>query len=170
MKLIDENGRLFGKISVIDLLVIAVVLVMAAALYVKNTRLDVNVDTPVSKPEQNITLQLKVNSLRNYVYRSLQVGDEVRDQNYPSGDSPLGVITDIQVLSDPGTSLTALDDGTVEMIEVEDTVDLLITLKCSGVVEDRVYAINGVYSVGVNSTRNYCTRLSQFTGMVADVR
>ena len=32
MKIIDRNGRLFGKISVIDVLVIAVVLVMAAAL------------------------------------------------------------------------------------------------------------------------------------------
>ena len=38
MKIIDENGRLWGKISVIDLLVIAVVLVMALALYVKNVR------------------------------------------------------------------------------------------------------------------------------------
>ena len=33
MKIIDRNGRLFGKISVIDLLVVAVVVVLAAALY-----------------------------------------------------------------------------------------------------------------------------------------
>ena len=31
MNFIDRNGRLFGKISVIDVLVIGVVLVMAAA-------------------------------------------------------------------------------------------------------------------------------------------
>ena len=36
MKLMDKNGRLFGKISVIDVVVVLVVLVMAAALYVKN--------------------------------------------------------------------------------------------------------------------------------------
>ena len=38
MKIIDRNGRLFGKISVIDVLVIAVVLVMAAALFFKNNQ------------------------------------------------------------------------------------------------------------------------------------
>ena len=32
MKLMDKNGRLFGKISVIDVVVVLVVLVMAAAL------------------------------------------------------------------------------------------------------------------------------------------
>ena len=39
MKLMDKNGRLFGKISVIDVVVVLVVLVMAAALHVKNTSL-----------------------------------------------------------------------------------------------------------------------------------
>ena len=33
MKLIDREGRLFGKISIIDVLVLAVVIVMAVALY-----------------------------------------------------------------------------------------------------------------------------------------
>ena len=36
MKLIDREGRLFGKISIIDVLVLAVVIVMAVALYVKD--------------------------------------------------------------------------------------------------------------------------------------
>ena len=36
MKIIDGNGRLFGKISVIDVLVILVVAVLAAALYFKS--------------------------------------------------------------------------------------------------------------------------------------
>lgn len=35
MKIIDRNGRLFGKISVIDVIVILAVIVMAAAIYVK---------------------------------------------------------------------------------------------------------------------------------------
>ena len=36
MKIIDRNGRLFGAVSVIDVLVVAVVVVMAAALYFKS--------------------------------------------------------------------------------------------------------------------------------------
>ena len=45
MKIIDRNGRLFGKISVIDLLVIAVVAVMAVALYVKTNQKEITSTT-----------------------------------------------------------------------------------------------------------------------------
>lgn len=170
MKFIDENGRVFGKISVIDLLVIAVVLVMAAALCVKNARLNTEKEEqPEEKPEQTITFQIRVNAMRNHVYRSLQVGDELRDRDYSSGPKQLGVITDIQVVRSPGTSLTALPDGTMEMVEMEDSVDLLITVECSGVVDDRSYSINGVYGVGIGSNRTYLTQLSQFAGTVANV-
>lgn len=40
MKLIDNRGRLFGKISLIDLLVIFVVVAFAAGLFVRNFALE----------------------------------------------------------------------------------------------------------------------------------
>ncbi len=42
MKMIDRNGRIFGKISVIDLVVVAVVVVLAAALYFKSNQGSLN--------------------------------------------------------------------------------------------------------------------------------
>lgn len=170
MKIIDENGRLFGKISVIDVLVIAVVLVMALALYVKDALMNEGKDDEPDLPEQAITLQVRADAQRNYLYRSLHVGDEIWDQNHFDGENILGVITDIQVTSDPGMVAVTMPDGTVPWVEAEDTVDLLITIQSSGVVKGRTYFINGDYSVGINSNRNYATRLSKFTGVVADVR
>ena len=38
MKVIDNNGRLFGKISLIDVLAVLVVLALGAALYVKSNQ------------------------------------------------------------------------------------------------------------------------------------
>ena len=35
MKILDRDGRLFGKISIIDVIVILVVAVLALAIYVK---------------------------------------------------------------------------------------------------------------------------------------
>ena len=55
MNFIDRNGRLFGKISVIDVLVIGVVLVMAAALFFKNNQ----AHTGMSVTEQDITFQVR---------------------------------------------------------------------------------------------------------------
>ena len=57
MKIIDRNGRLFGKISVIDLIVVAVVIVMAFALYVKTNHNEI---TSTTTPDTPITYQIQL--------------------------------------------------------------------------------------------------------------
>ena len=71
MNFIDRNGRLFGKISVIDVLVIGVVLVMAAALFFKNNQ----AHTGLSVTEQDITFQVRARGVDDYVAAAILVGD-----------------------------------------------------------------------------------------------
>ena len=73
MKVIDNNGRLFGKISVIDVLAILVVLALGAALYVKSNQ----PHTGVSVPTQTITYQVRVDGAPEYLQNSIHVGDAV---------------------------------------------------------------------------------------------
>lgn len=166
MKVIDQNGRLFGKISVIDLLVVAVVIVLAAALHFKSGQ----THTGITVTEQPITFQLRVRGVRSYVVDAIRVGDGLYDQNYSSGGRALGEITDIQVERDPGTTMAYLNDGTVALIDTDDTVDLLITVKGQGLLNGKSYSVNRVYDLAVNSARAYYTRTSQFTGTVASIR
>ena len=56
MKVMDHNGRLFGKISIIDVLVVLVVIALAGALYVKSSR----PHTGTSVATQTITYQVLV--------------------------------------------------------------------------------------------------------------
>ena len=166
MKIIDRNGRLFGKISVIDVLVILVVLVMAAALYFKGHQ----THTGTTVVEQPITFQIRVRTISDYVAAAIREKDEIYDHDYPSGGRPLGEIIDIQVEHDPGMRVTdGLGDGTSCMVEVEGTVDLLITVQGQGLIDGRSYALNRVYNLGVNSSRNYYTKRVNFTGMVAGI-
>lgn len=169
MKIIDENGRLMGKISIIDLLVLVLVLVLALALVVKNALLNADKEDKPDQPEQTITLQVRAETLRRYVYESLHVGDEIWDQDHFEDGKILGVIKKIEVTNDPGTMLATMNDGSVERVESEGTVDMLVTIECTGVLEGRTYYINDDYSVGINSNRNYATLLSRFTGSVVDV-
>ena len=126
MKMIDRNGRIFGKISVIDLVVAAVVVVLAAALYFKSNQ----VHTGGTVVEQTITFQVRVRGLDRYIADAVLVGDGLYDQNYPSGGRAIGYITEVEVERDPGTKLAeSLGDGTAALVEAEDTVDLLITLE-----------------------------------------
>ena len=166
MKIIDRNGRLFGKISVIDVLVILVVLVMAAALYFKGHQ----TLTGVTVTEQPITFQIRARGVDDYVAAAIQVGDGVYDSVYPSGGRSLGEITDIQVERTPGKKLKQdLGDGTPGLLEADDTVDLLITVKGWGLIDGKNYTLNRVYDLGVNSSRSYCTKRAEFKGTVAAI-
>lgn len=167
MKIIDKNGRLFGKISVIDLLVIAVVAVIAAAVYVKNNAVPTGSGTV---REQKIVFQIKAAGLEDYLTDAVRVGDKVYDANYSSGSGPVGEITRVEVLNDPGLQLCEdMLDGTLPVIQVEGTVDLLITVEGAGVSDGRSYTINRVYEVGVNSSRTYRTNRATFVGSVVDI-
>ena len=167
MKMIDRNGRIFGKISVIDLVVAAVVVVLAAALYFKSNQ----VHTGGTVVEQTITFQVRVRGLDRYIADAVLVGDGLYDQNYPSGGRAIGYITEVEVERDPGTKLAeSLGDGTAALVEAEDTVDLLITVEGSGLVDGRNYTLNRVYALGVTSSRTYYTKQAQFVGTVASIK
>lgn len=166
MKIMDRNGRLFGKISVIDLLVIAVVAVLAAALTFKSNQSH----TGVTVTEQPIVFQIRARAVDDYLAQAIQVGDGVYDKDYSSGGRAIGRITEIQVERDPGRKMNdEMNDGTAALLDYEDTVDLLITVEGQGLVTGKSYAINRVYALGVNSSRTYMTKQAQFVGTVAEI-
>ncbi len=162
MKLIDQNGRLFGKISVVDLLVVAVVAVLAVALQFKGEQ----THTGTGAAQQKITFQILVQGVRSYVGDAVRVEDLLFEQNTDSG-GPLGRITDIQ--TSPGTKLAELADGTCEAVPAEDSVDLLLTVEGEGIISEGRCLLNRVYDLGVNSSRSYCTPYAQFNGVVAAI-
>ena len=166
MKIIDRNGRLFGKISVIDVLVILVVLVMAAALYFKGHQ----THTGNTVVEQTITFQIRARGVNDYVAAAIQAGDGIYDRDYSSGGRALGEVVDVQVERTPGMQLMEnMGDGTAGLVESDGTVDLLVTVKSTGLVSGKSYSINRVYDLGINSSRNYNTTRACFTGTVCDI-
>ena len=162
MKLMDQNGRLFGKISILDVLAILVVLVLAVALSFKGNQ----THTGTSTANETITYQVLVQGVRNYVADAIQVGDQMFDVDRSSGGT-LGEIKAIEVL--PSAKLAELEDGTLELVPVEDGVYLLLTVEGTGLVSEGRYLLNRVYDLGVNSSRNYYTKFAQFTGVVASI-
>jgi len=163
MKIIDNNGRLFGKISIIDVFVILVVAVLAVALYLKTNTMT---HTSTAVPNDVIEYQVLVQSTYPYVAEAIQVGDKVFDEDNPNVGC-VGEITAVESL--PGTEQVSFADGTVEMAPTEDTVNLLVSIRGEGVVNEKSYLLNRVYSLGVNSARNFQTPYVRFTGTVASI-
>lgn len=163
MRLIDEQGRLFGKISLIDVIVLAVVVALAVALYLKNNTLT---HTSTTMENNSITYQVMATAVPSYIEGQIQVGDKFFDEDRESSGC-LGTVVVVEVL--PGEELTSLNDGTVEILPVEDTVNLLVTVQGEGLVDGGRYVLNRVYDLGVNSARNFCTQYARFTGTVTAI-
>ena len=162
MKVMDHNGRLFGKISIIDVLVLAVVVVLAAALYFKSNQ----THTGTSVTNSTITYQVLASGVRSFVADAVREGDCLYDQDRSSGGT-LGKITAIEVL--PGSRMAELNDGSVDTVPMEDGVNLLLTIQGSGILSEGRYLLNRVYDLGVNSSRNFYTPYAQFTGVVTSI-
>ena len=164
MKLIDRNGRFLGKISVIDLLVVAVVIVMAFALYVKTNHNEI---TSTTTPDTPITYQMLVRGVRTYVADAVAVDDEIYDPDRSSGGSSLGTI--IAVERQDGTKLAEFSDGTIDLVPVEDGVDLLLTIRGSGLVTQGRYTLNRVYELGTNAKRSFYTPDVTYKAYVTEI-
>ena len=163
MKLIDENGRLFGKISVIDVVVVAVVAALAGALYLKTNTLT---HTSTSVQDPIIHYQVLAEAVPDFVEGQVQIGDLFFDEDRGSSGC-LGTVVAVEVF--PGERLTDFSDGTVVKAPVEDTINLLITVEGEGLIDEGRYVLNRVYDLGVNSARNFCTQYVRMTGTVVKI-
>lgn len=163
MKIMDRNGRLFGKISIVDVVVILVVLVMGAAIYYKTHQPQTGTKVTTTK----IVYEMQLQNQPQYVVDAIKAGDQMYDKDRSTGGS-LGEILDIQVT--PGTKQAELDDGTVAMVPCEGYYDVLLTLQAEALIEsDGNYAVNRIYDLGVNSTRNFNTKYASFVGTIASI-
>ena len=165
-KIIDPNGRLFGRLSIIDLGVIAVIAVMAAALYMKfNTP---QLSSPVA-PSDPIEYQVTITNMPRGRMESLKVGDYLYDEDNGTG-SPVGTITDIQYTD--CTIPSSKVDGTYVMATVDERLNVTLTVQATGRVDQqsgRTY-INRTIEVAVGQSVDYLTKACMFTGTVSQLQ
>ena len=135
MKIIDEKGKLFGKINVIDLLIIVVVFVLAVATFIKFR----TSDTYMSK-DTVIEYTLLVENIRE------QTIDAIKEKTDGIVDyETKKEIGDI-ISSERSTAreLEMLNDGKYKEVEFKDKYDLLLTIQVKGTeTADNYYTLSG---------------------------
>ncbi len=158
-KIIDNEGRLFGKISVIDLAVVLIVAVMAVALYVKNNRLDAS----STSSDANTTIYFVAVSgqVSNYNADAIKVGDKVYDKDRSSGGA-IGEIVDIE--TSPSSLVLGNLEGEFVDTPNDEAKSMRVTVKCTGSISGGSFSINRVYHLGVNANRNFYTPYAVLNG------
>lgn len=158
-KLVDQNGRLFGLISLIDLVVVAIALVLLGALSFKSS------STPISStaaPMTPVTYQLTVSNMPAGRLNSLRVGDPLFDQET---FHHLGNITDIAV-EDCRISILK-KDGTFGYADVEGRYNVVLTIQAEALIDERQHIyVNRTDFIAVGWSLNVYTQASLFNGLV----
>ena len=136
MKIIDSKGKLFGKINIIDLLVILALVILGFSLVFKASS-DIQKNL---KTDTVIEYTVEVNSVRQPTVDAINKNFEGLIE-YDTEKS-LGNIVNIEVSK--AEELLKLVDGTYKKVELEDKYDIVLTIKADGTeTNDSYYTRDG---------------------------
>ena len=142
--IIDEKGKLFGKISIVDLLFLLILVAAVAGAVgmvgkVKNqtvlteNRAIVNIDPDA----EALSVQMLLKEVRDITADALEVGDDVFESE--SGKF-LGRIIAVDV--QPAMKCATDVNGSVHWTDVPSRNDILITVEVPGKLTDKGYYSN----------------------------
>ena len=158
-KFLDENGRVFGLISLIDVLVILLAVLFAVAFYVKSNMKEYT----SSRTDGEVTYQILTEYVRDSAMESLRPGDEI----FTKGDFSVGTVTDVQIA--PARSSIALVDGSIVAITVPDRYDVTITITAPCSYTAGCYYAGGYLPLRTNSYSEFYTKYNYFSAYIAGV-
>lgn len=129
----DKNGKLFGKINIIDLLVIVIAVAVVAAVALKMTG---HLGAVRSETGTNITYTVRVEGVDREVYDNIQKYiDQAISQQKPgdqlmsNGDLLNGYITGVTAQPHETKAQLTTTEGALVIPMMEDTVDLTFTVQ-----------------------------------------
>lgn len=135
MKIIDEKGKLFGKINLIDL---AAILLLLCAVLITGFKLSSGKTRAGAQDEVTARYTLYIRGLRQVSVDAVMAEtEEITDAEY--GGSVGHIVG--EVLKQPAKENVLLEDGTYTTAVYDDRYDLYVTLETSAVETE-----NGVFT------------------------
>lgn len=163
-----KDGKLFGKLNIIDLLVILIVIGVAAALALKSTG---NMEAAIPEVGTNIRYTVSLDDVEPELYEAAKAFvDDAKAQGKP-GDQLMSngaclpaYVTDITAVPSEQTGTITVDGTQIVMETGEETVDVTFTIE--GYVDNNTKTELGSQEVRVGKTHivktthfefSYCT-------------
>lgn len=146
--MIDEKGKLFGKISVIDFVIILVLLIVLVGTAYKFLADD---DIVVTKND-TFTTVIRIDGVKAYYLDYMQPGDVVYEQNA----GKLGTITKIE--TEPYQAIFS-GDKEGEYLTYENRYSIYLTLASEGTVNSKGFYAEGNRQLFSGAAVNIQSRL-----------
>ncbi len=171
--MLDEKGRLFGKINIVDLLVLILVVLIAAVVGLKLMGKG-GVLPGDSGGSAKLTYTVQVNNVYPEVYESVKEyidqtseSGQKGDQLMASGNLLNGYVTDVVSLPHDNSVTINSGTGALTLPLADDLLDLTFTVTVT--VPNRVTNEVGTQEVRIGKTHNLKTAHFEFTtGVITD--
>ena len=138
--MIDKNGKIGGKVSVIDLII--VIILLAALAFVAYRFLTKDRSGVINT--QPYTMSMTGTEVSNYVVENIELGARVYDD---SENNVLGYVTDVQ--TGPGYHYTTDADGGTVALYPDDSSSVVVTCRGEGTLDANGLLIGGSrYAIG----------------------
>lgn len=158
--IINKEGKLFGKISIVDIAVVLILVLLAIGIY---TRFSGNTKVVVSNG-QKIQCTFVVKNLRQYSVDALKKGGPMFDK---TSKELIGTITDVRV--EPGKYNINMSDGTYKAAVPEDRYNVYVTVEFDGKAGDSGYYTAANKFLGAGSWVVVVTKYSECNAMVSSI-
>lgn len=156
----DKNGKIGGKLSIIDL---GVILLIIAAVIGLCIRFMSGTTTAVTSDE-TFRYVVKVNSVREFTVKALQKGGITTDKH---SEMDLGEITNVEVGDAKMQSTTA--DGRIEWSNLPDRYTCMVTIVADGRESEDGYILDDTTELSVGRSVDIITKYVKTSGEIISV-
>lgn len=155
----DKNGKIFGKINIIDFAAIVVVLVALIGIAVRFT----SVASENVTRKTDFTYVVEVDDVRIYTVNALQKMGTVTDKQ----GNVVGEITTVQYTEKDRK--TVLENGKAVNTVVPERFTVRLTLTASGKEADSGYFVGENTELSIGSSITMYTKYANCSGKIIDV-
>ncbi len=160
-KLVDSDGRILGRVSVVDLLCLAVALALAVMVCV---RFFFSGDV-TSGGDDSFSYVLKISGVRQFTVDVLEVGDVLYESD---SDTVLGTVRSVEV--EPAEQYYSTVDGRFVKATIPEQFDLFVTVDAEGLVTNGQCYASRTVEVSANGYLYYTTKYLVGGGTVWSVQ
>ncbi|WP_213951311.1 DUF4330 domain-containing protein [Tepidanaerobacter syntrophicus] len=157
MHIIDNKGRIFGLINIIDLLVILVILAVVARFGTKIHQ------SSVGSQAKDIETVLYVKEVKDATADVIKVGDTVKETKT---NGVLGKVTNVEVK--PSETLVETADGRIVVYPNPVLKDVYITVKGTGSVNENAIVL-GSNEIRIGTSLQIKTNIYSVTSTVMEI-
>jgi hypothetical protein len=160
--LLDEKGRLFGKISIVDIGVLLLIIALLGGVYYKFFMVDKNQN---AAKFDMLEYKILAEEVRQQSIDAIEIGANIYDVKT---DSPMGKIVSKEAL--PATEQLTKADGTMVIAEKPGKFNLLVTIQVPGVETKFGFRANGRLDLNREQQQVLDTRMIVLETKIVDVK